>query len=258
MNRLNLCILTVLALLLSSCSTTKWDSGSTKQVEATTEELPRSKYGNMPFYEVYGVRYSVMDTSIGYKERGVASWYGKKFHGRDTSSGERYDMYAMTAAHKSLPLPTIARVTNLNNGKSVIVRINDRGPFVKNRIIDMSYAAAIELDMTAAGTAMVEVEALTAGKADASKNIISAANDPDSRMYLQVGAFGEQGNARSLAARLNSNGITKVAVHESNDENPVLYRVRIGPVDSVGEYDQIVRQVETLQIAQTQLVIETL
>jgi rare lipoprotein A len=248
----------MLALLLSSCGTTKWDSGSAKRVEPTTEELPRSKYGNMPFYEVYGVRYSVMNTSIGYKERGVASWYGKKFHGRDTSSGERYDMYAMTAAHKTLPLPTIARVTNLNNGKSVIVRINDRGPFVKNRIIDMSYAAAIELDMTSAGTAMVEVEALTAGKADSSKSIASTANDPNSRMYLQVGAFGEQVNARSLAERLNSNGISKVAVHESNGESPVLYRVRIGPVDSVGEYDQIVRQVETLQIAQTQLVIETL
>jgi rare lipoprotein A len=258
MIRLNLCLLTVMALLLSGCSSTQWNGTPTKRVTATTEELPRSKRGNMPFYEVYGVRYSVMNSSVGYKKRGVASWYGKKFHGRDTSSGERYDMYAMTAAHKTLPLPTIARVTNLNNGKSVIVRINDRGPFVKNRLIDMSYAAALELDMTGAGTAMVEVETLTAGKADASKSIASIANDPNSRMYLQVGAFGEQGNARSLAERLNSNGISKVSVHESNGESPVLYRVRIGPVDSVGEYDQIVRQVETLQIAQTQLVIETL
>jgi rare lipoprotein A len=258
MTRLNICILIMLVPLLSSCSSTEWNSGSAKKVEPTTEELPRSARGNMPFYEVYGVRYSVMDTSIGYNERGVASWYGKKFHGRDTSSGERYDMYAMTAAHKTLPLPTIARVTNLNNGKSVIVRINDRGPFVKNRIIDMSYAAAIELDMTGAGTAMVQVEALTAGKTNASNNVASAANDPNSRMYLQVGAFGEQGNARSLAARLNSNGINKVSVHESNGETPVLYRVRIGPVNSVGEYDQLVRQVENLQVAQTQLVIETL
>ena len=105
---------------------------------------------------------------------------------------------------------------------------------------------------------MVEVETLTAGKVDASKSIARTTNDPNSRMYLQVGAFGEQVNARSLAERLNSKGISKVAVHESNGESPVLYRVRIGPVDSVGEYDQIVRQVETLQIAQTQLVIETL
>ena len=133
-----------------------------------------------------------MPNNIGYREIGIASWYGKKFHGRSTSSGERYDMYAMSAAHTSLPLPTIVRVTNLSNGKSVIVRVNDRGPFVKNRLIDMSYAAAIELDMTGAGTALVEVEALTQAKVATSSPEITviAANAPNSRMYLQVCAFG--------------------------------------------------------------------
>ncbi len=258
MIRLNLSLLTLMALLINGCGSTQWNGSPTRQVVATTEELPRSKSGNPPFYEVYGVRYTVMNTSVGYKERRVASWYGKKFHGRSTSSGERYDMYAMTAAHKSIPLPTIARVTNLNNGKSVIVRINDRGPFVKNRIIDMSYAAAIELDMTGQGTALVEVEALTAGNTNNKDTIEDATNDPNSHMYLQVGAFGEARNARSLADHLNRNGIDKVAVHQSNGETPMLYRVRIGPVISVSEYDQIVRQVETLQVAETHLVIETL
>ena len=106
------------------------------------------------------MRYTVMNSSTGYRERGVASWYGKKFHGRSTSSGERYDMYAMTAAHKTLPLPTNVRVTNLDNGRSITVRVNDRGPFVKNRLIDLSYAAAKELDVVANGTGMVEVVAL--------------------------------------------------------------------------------------------------
>ncbi|MGI9292035.1 MAG: septal ring lytic transglycosylase RlpA family protein [Gammaproteobacteria bacterium] len=224
--------------------------------------MPPSKYGNPPFYEVFGVRYKVMDSSIGYKERGVASWYGKKFHGRKTSSGERYDMYAMTAAHKALPLPTMVRVTNLSNGKSVIVKVNDRGPFVKNRIIDMSYAAAIELDMTGAGTAMVEVEALTRGKVinEPVPEPSPVFADPQplqaGGMFVQVGAFGESVNAEKLAQKLNDEGIAKAAVHKQNGEQPVLYRVRIGPLSTVSEYDQIVRRIENLAISETQLVIE--
>jgi rare lipoprotein A len=254
------CILAGLITLLTGCAAGNWDPSMASKVDATTEEQPRSKSGNPPFYEVYGVRYSVLNTSVGYKERGVASWYGKKFHGRSTSSGERYDMYEMTAAHKSLPLPTIARVTNLTNGRSIIVRINDRGPFIDNRIIDMSYAAAIELDMTQAGTAMVEVEALTKSSAKAAtrpENIQPAAGTPSNRMYVQVGAYGEPGNASDMVTKLNDHGISNAAVHESSNETPTLFRVRIGPVDSVTDYDRIVRQVEDLQIAETQLVVET-
>jgi rare lipoprotein A len=239
--------------VVGGCTATRWDGSAARQVVPIGEELPRSKSGNPPFYEVYGVRYKVMDSSAGYKERGVASWYGKKFHGRATSSGERYNMYEMTAAHKSLPLPTIARVTNLNNGKSVVVRVNDRGPFVKNRIIDMSYAAALELEMTGAGTALVEVEALT-GKANAGGQ--GSRTAARSRMYMQVGAFGESGNARDLARRLNANGIPNVQVKQSTGEYPALYRVRIGPVSSVTEYDRIAQQVERLQISETHLVVE--
>jgi len=130
--------------------------------DATPRPETLSRYGNPPSYRVQGHEYRTLTSSRGYKERGIASWYGNKFHGRRTSSGEPYDMFAMTAAHKTLPLPTYARVTNLRNGRSVVVKINDRGPFHNNRLIDLSYAAAWKLGITAEGTGLVEVEALQA------------------------------------------------------------------------------------------------
>jgi len=129
--------------------------------DAVPRDEPRSAYGNPPFYIVSGHRYVVLHSAAGYVERGVASWYGTEFHGLRTSTGEAYDMFAMTAAHKTLPLPCYARVTNLANGRHVVVRINDRGPFVANRIIDLSYSAANRLDMIRNGTAFVQVEVLT-------------------------------------------------------------------------------------------------
>ncbi len=129
--------------------------------DAVPRDEPRSAFGNPPFYVVAGHRYVVLPRASGYVERGVASWYGTEFHGLRTSTGEPYDMFAMTAAHKTLPLPCYARVTNLSNGRSVVVRINDRGPFVANRIIDLSYSAATRLDMIRNGTAFVQVEVLT-------------------------------------------------------------------------------------------------
>jgi rare lipoprotein A len=129
--------------------------------DAVPREEARSAFGNPPFYYVAGHRYVVLPSATGYVERGVASWYGTEFHGLRTSTGEPYDMFAMTAAHKTLPLPCYARVTNLSNGRSVVVRINDRGPFVANRIIDLSYSAAARLDVIRNGTAFVQVEVLT-------------------------------------------------------------------------------------------------
>ena len=128
--------------------------------DAVPKVEPKSRGGNKSTYTVWGKKYHVMASSNGYRQRGLASWYGKKFHGHKTSNGETYDMYAMSAAHKALPLPTYARVTNLDNGKSVIVRVNDRGPFHGARLIDLSYAAAFRLDMLRKGTARVEVEAI--------------------------------------------------------------------------------------------------
>ena len=250
------------ALIIAACSTTttRWEEPEPKVLDEQTAatDLPRSKWGNPPFYEVYGQRYTVMPTSQGYSERGVASWYGKKFHGRSTSSGERYDMHAMTAAHKTLPLPTNVRVTNLETGKSIIVRVNDRGPFVKNRLIDLSYAAAKELDVVTHGTALVEVVALGAPGVRAARTGVSPENPPDTvRMYLQVGAFGDRANAEKLAAHLSRNGVAAVRVYEAAGESPSLYRVRVGPVDTVEAYDRVAQQVERLQVAESHLVVET-
>jgi rare lipoprotein A len=136
-------------------------SDSAQGAELIPKAEPRSQRGNPPFYTVNGHRYTVLQTSTGFVERGVASWYGTDFHGLKTSTGEPYDMFAMTAAHKTLPLPCYARVTNLTNGRSVVVRINDRGPFVDNRIIDLSYAAAKRLDMIRNGTGFVQLEVLS-------------------------------------------------------------------------------------------------
>ena len=139
-------------------------SGDGIDFDAIPDAVPRaeikSRSGNPETYVIDGVTYRVMDTSAGYREEGMASWYGGYFHGRRTSSGDIYDMYLMTAAHKSLPLPTYVRVTNLANGRSVILRVNDRGPFVDDRIIDLSFAAATKLGMAEVGTTRVEVVAL--------------------------------------------------------------------------------------------------
>ncbi|MBV9726253.1 MAG: septal ring lytic transglycosylase RlpA family protein, partial [Gammaproteobacteria bacterium] len=161
--------------------------------DAVPRREPRSAHGNPPFYNVLGKHYVVLPSADGYVERGVASWYGPTFHGVNTSSGERYDMYGMTAAHKTLPLPTYARVTNLKNGRSVVVRINDRGPFVANRLIDLSYTAAAKLDMLREGTTLVEVKALTVDEPDV---LTRTSQIPPPALYVQAGAYSDRNNAQ--------------------------------------------------------------
>ncbi len=225
----------------------------------------RSRYGNGPVYEVLGQRYTVLPSSDGYRERGVASWYGDKFHGRLTSSRETYDMHAMTAAHKTLPLPSYVRVRNLRNDKSVIVRVNDRGPFVHNRIIDLSYAAAVKLDMVGDGTSLVEVTALAAeprGDIPVRESMpppyrpdTVAVNTP-ARSFVQVGAFGNRENADRRKALLQSSGIDDVLIHADTSVTPSLFRVRIGPIVEVEQYDSIVGTLENLGITDPYLVPE--
>src|ERR1044072_540008 len=171
---------------------------------------PRSAKGNPPFYTVLGKRYFVMDKAEGYLERGVASWYGPGFHAAATSNGERYDMYAMTAAHKTLPLPAYVQVTNLRNGRSVVVRVNDRGPFKDGRIIDLSYTAASKLDMLKDGTTFVEVRALTPEQ----KTAPPAPPQTPEALYVQAGAFGTKENAWRLLERLQAQGVDKSFVRE--------------------------------------------
>lgn len=230
--------------------------------DAVPRSEPRSKSGNPPFYEVNGHRYYVMASGRNHVERGVASWYGQKFHGRRTSSGETYDMYAMTAAHKTLPLPIYARVTNLGNGRSVIVRINDRGPFVDNRIVDLSYSAAARLDMLGQGTAMVELETIEPGRQIADKDRRALETAPakttmtGGAMYVQAGAFSDSGNARTLAGRLRDTGLEEVVILEDDTGSRPLYRVRVGPVTGVEHYDWMIARMSDLGIEDAYLAVD--
>jgi rare lipoprotein A len=260
---------------------------------------PRSRYGNPPFYEVFGRRYYVLSSSVAYVERGVASWYGPGFHKIRTSTGEPYDMYGMTAAHKTLPLPAYVRVTNLQNGRSVVVRVNDRGPFVGNRIIDLSYTAAAKLDMLRDGTAMVEVRSIdpaaptsipfiaaatpaTAAPSTASPpaamplvtepvaNATPTANAtppadpaapvsaaaPVAALFVQAGAFADPANAERLAALLRGGGYGKVFVRDDVIAGRKMYRVRIGPVPDVPEFDRIVAALERAGVRDAHLALD--
>ncbi len=203
--------------------------------EPVPKNEPPARYGNHSPYVVFGKRYTVLPRRSGYVERGTASWYGTKFHGRLTSTREPYDMYQFTAAHKTLPLPSYARVTHLKNGKSVVVRINDRGPFVGDRLIDLSYAAAVKLGMHLSGTAPVEVRVLEPGAVGPAP---VAAPDPqqtpavaDGRLgwYVQLGAFSERANAFAYRQRLVSAGFSPVRVYSARSRGDTVWRVRVGP-----------------------------
>jgi len=238
----------------------RWDASAAPRTGQTAGSTTgRSSRGNPPFYEVFGERYYVLNSSTGFNERGVASWYGKKFHGKPTSSGAIYDMHAMTAAHKTLPLPTRVRVRNLTNGRSVIVLVNDRGPFVDNRIIDLSYAAARRLDMIRDGTAMVEIEAL-AEATRAAAAPVGPLTPPgaatDVHLFLQVGAFGERANAQQLLERLQAGGFANAVIRTDTSRVAPIYRVRLGPISDVAEYDALVAKMATLAIGETHLVTE--
>ena len=210
---------------------------------------PRSPKGNPPFYDVFGKRYFVLATASGYIERGVASWYGPGFHAERTATGEAYDMYGMTAAHKTLPLPAYAQVTNLRNGRSVVVRVNDRGPFKDGRIIDLSYTAASKLDILRDGTAFVEVRALTPG----TEAQPVPATAPAAALFVQAGAFGSEANASKVLAQLRSQGFDKSFVRQDQLNGQTLFRVRVGPIPSVAEFDRVVAQLRKLGIADARL-----
>jgi rare lipoprotein A len=221
--------------------------------DALPRREPRSAHGNPPFYEVSGKRYFVLAAADGYLERGVASWYGPTFHGGNTSSGERYDMYAMTAAHKTLPLPCYARVTNLRNGRSIVVRINDRGPFVANRLIDLSYTAAARLDMLREGTTLVEVRTLTPGVPD---ELTRTDLSPPPSLYVQAGAFADVHNAERLLGRLQAAGLAGAFVTSPLQGGSHLYRVRLGPVGSVAEFDALTARLAALGITDARLALD--
>jgi rare lipoprotein A len=177
---------------------------------------------------VFGTSYTPLASVQSFKQRGRASWYGRRFHGQRTSSGERYDMYGMTAAHPTLPIPSYARVTSLENGKSVVVRINDRGPFHASRVIDLSYTAAYKLGFVAAGSAEVELESVIPGEGS---------------VYLQVGAFSTKENAESFRARVAQQlAWLQDAVQVLSVDR--LYRLHVGPYASAEQARAIAERIE--------------
>lgn len=200
-----------------------------KQPDPQVIYEPRSQWGNST-YEVFGRKFEVLETAEGYDFIGEASWYGSKFHGRLTASGERYDMYKLTAAHPTLPLPTFARVTNLENGRRTILRINDRGPFHGGRFIDISYAAAVKLGMVEKGTARVRVTAVSVNDGEKKvtcPEIRPPVQTPGARYFLQIGAFAELKRAEELTKTLKAIFDKDVFVVRIVDDE--LYRVRVGP-----------------------------
>lgn len=217
--------------------------------EAIPEPVPRAeplaRYGNRSPYTVLGRSYHVLGSAEGYLERGIASWYGTKFHGRATSSLEPYDMYKYTAAHRTLPLPTYVRVTNLDNGRSVVVRVNDRGPFHSDRLIDLSYIAAAKLGMLEAGTAPVEVRALVPGEgpalATAPVEAVPESGQSESRIWLQLGSFRDEDNARRLQRRLREAGVRETEVSRARIDRRTIWRVRVGPLPGAGIAAEIER-----------------
>lgn len=206
--------------------------------DAVPRDEPKSRGGNRSPYTVLGKQYHVLASSADYRKRGTASWYGKKFHGHKTSNGEVYDMYGMSAAHKALPLPTYVRVTNLDNGRQVVVRVNDRGPFHGSRLIDLSYAAAYKLDMLKKGTARVEIEAITAAAPRPPTSTAGYQGPPSPNapvvglnQYVQVGAYSSWSSAQSVKTRLELLLRDQRVEVSKREGNPAVYRVRLGPLE---------------------------
>ena len=220
---------------------------------------PKSRYGNPRSYVVNGKQYFTLHSSRGFVQHGIASWYGPGFHGRRTSSGETYDMHKMTAAHKTLPLPTYALVRNLGTGREIVVRVNDRGPFHGDRIIDLSYAAAIELGIARRGTGSVEVRALEPGATERpvgrARRFAPARSGP-TRLFVQAGAFRAAAKATKLRTRLAAVSGLPVRVRRAVSDGRVVYRVWLGPMSSVEEADQVSDVLGVLGIEGPRIVVE--
>ncbi|MGR8979769.1 MAG: septal ring lytic transglycosylase RlpA family protein [Gammaproteobacteria bacterium] len=190
-----------------------------------------------------------------YIKQGVASWYGKRFHGRKTATGEIFDMYALTAAHKTLPIPSYAQVTNLENNKSIIVRINDRGPYVGNRLLDLSYAAAKKLDIHKEGLAKVEIKALV-DEQSLSKGL-SDADEQEKNIYLELGTFSNPEKAQNLQNKVAAYNLPEPEILPSSQNDATYFKVQIGPIKSKSSADRIHLKLAKLGINGAQIVTET-
>ena len=216
--------------------------------EVFPEPVNRTLAGNRSPYVVLGKTYVILSTEEGYSERGVASWYGEKFHGHKTSNGEIFSMYEVSAAHKSLPIPSFLRVTNLDNNRSIVVRVNDRGPFHGERIIDLSYAAAVKLGYADRGTARVQLDAITVKGSSRDKMTLedqistpeTLGNSKQVEKFLQVGAFSDINTAQAVSNKLKGMTDRPIFIRSiTNSTNDVFHRVRIGPINDPIEIQQI-------------------
>ena len=233
--------------------------------EVIPQPLNRTMAGNRSPYTVLGKSYEVLTTEEGYSERGVASWYGEKFHGHDTSNGEVFDMYQASAAHKSLPIPSFLRVTNLDNNRSIVVRVNDRGPFHGDRVIDLSYAAALKLGYADRGTARVELESIVVTGASRESGVSAASSagnqtlrvsSSDSK-YLQVGAFSELHIAQKVSSRVEEMTSLPVFIRTVNtSNNRTLHRVRVGPISDPGQIQRVSESVVAANLGSPYTVTE--
>jgi rare lipoprotein A len=283
-------------MLLSACGGGIFEKGDSApsnppDVSGVPDAVPRvekTRPQNQKSYVVLGKRYYPMKSAFGYKEKGIASWYGKKFHGRQTATGERYDMYQMTAAHKTLPLPSYAEVVNLNNGRRIIVRVNDRGPFHAGRIIDLSYSAAKKLDIIGTGTGRVEVRAIDAASYNkqSSTPVVAAKLEPvasskpvatlpagyhtheggdghshghdvaSPALYLQVGTFSSIARAESFKSQLAAHIDETVFLMPLYRPEGALYRVRVGPLASVEASELMATKLKAMGVSESHAVVE--
>jgi rare lipoprotein A len=240
---------------------------ASKVPDAVPKYEKPSRYGNPKSYVVRGKRHYVMKDAANYREKGGASWYGTKFHSRRTSSGEPYDLLGMTAAHKTLPIPSYVRVTNLKNGREVIVKVNDRGPFHGNRIIDLSYVAAKKLGISGTGTGMVEVAVVTPSDRPSNNPPIQLASAAQTEMkipsetghkpklYLQMGVFAEKTNAERIARSIESHLKTPVQVKPDRHNSQLVYRVRV-PVQNEDKVNVLSEQLAEKGLGRPVRVVE--
>lgn len=276
--RLTTTICCLLVLMLTACSTSRTTTSSGKTSDNTkkggyylddgppdssvdldkiNDAVPRSEplsdTGNKP-YAVFGRQYVPLKSNKGFRQKGKASWYGKKFHGKRTSSGEAYDMYKMTAAHTVLPIPSYAKVTNLKNGRSVIVKVNDRGPFKHNRVMDLSYAAALKLDIVKTGTGRVEIIAI--GESIPASPV-HPVDSGQPQVFIQLAAYSNQNSAYHLQKSLQSGGYADVTVNHIVQSGLSLYRVRLGPLEKSGDVDFILGDLHHAGYTDAHVIIET-
>lgn len=259
--------------ILSACSTEQTRTSKVLQVKPIKVALASQSTTSSNYQYRLGSRLKSLKTAIpdyfskkmehakemagpivSYLKQGSASWYGSDFHGKKTATGEIFDMYAMTAAHKTLPLSSYAKVTNLKNHLSVVVRINDRGPFHGNRVLDLSYAAAKKLDMTKAGTGNVEIKAITPSQA--LPELQQIAERQEKSIFLQVGAFDNQKKALKLKDKIAANHLPQPKILHSKHKKSTLYKVQIGPIKAAKGVDELNHKLATLGITSTQLVAE--